>query len=106
MRRERGWLRCRRGSNPTSPPAGRRLWVPSSAVRLGYVHTAGAVASGRLAPGGWLTNWLVAWPGELDVERVRARSAGLEVGEVREIHLRVLSSTTTIGFWVRPADGR
>ena len=39
------------------------------------------------------------------MERVRARSAGLEVGEVREIHLRVLSSTTTIGFWFGPKMG-
>jgi hypothetical protein len=26
------------------------VWVPSSAVRLGYLQIAGAVASGRLAP--------------------------------------------------------
>ncbi len=55
-----GQLRCRRELNPTSPPAGRRLWVPLSAVRLGYVQTAAMLQAGDWRRGSWPTRWLVA----------------------------------------------
>ncbi len=96
-------LRCRRGLNPTSP--GRRLWVPLSAVRLGYVQTTGAVASGRLAPGR-LAHTLAGSVAGRALERVRARCAVLEDHVVlplkisKNLHLRVLPSTTTIGISV------
>ncbi len=84
-----GQTLCSRGLNPTIPPAARRLWVPSSAVRLGYMHTAGAVASGRLA------QWRLA-------HSLAGSVAGLGplCGSVLDVprspahnHLRVLPST-------------